>query len=321
MPQEVPISDKRFDWRYPNDNLRLEDVQGEGQDSIPTAIEHLESGREKGDHPGWQLYVQQGFNQVASLSAGWARSGHRMTNNTLLPIFCCIKPIVAVTALKTFEQYNISINDPVVKILHEFAEPDNKKSSITFRHILTHSMGFAPDPIYKVYTELFQKPDELWEVICKSDLPIDINPGYLAYYSTYSGWFILARALEHLTGNHYWESVQKEILIPLWLKDIIANSSIDELDMLTPRIGLLFDVKGHPRVYPTLSEASYFRNYMPGVKGLSTAKDLGIFYGSLSESTSKKQPMKKLELSALTSRHRVGMYDSHFESFISWGLA
>ncbi len=68
----------------------------------------------------------------------------KMTLDTVFDMASLTKPLITATAvMQLYEQGRISVNDPVVKYLPEFAAAG--KSDITIRDLLTHYSGLPPD--------------------------------------------------------------------------------------------------------------------------------------------------------------------------------
>lgn len=313
----APISDHEgFDWRYP-DPSSGPGSNGFGAERLPHAVAHLEAGKDRGEHPGWQLYVRRGSEPLASLASGWARADVRMSIDTVLPVFCCIKPLVTAALLSVLAEHDVSVETPLATVVDDFARPGSTKARINFRHLLSHSAGLIPDPAYP----LLEAPrEDVWRAIAAFELPDGVLPGRLAYYGVLSAWFTVAEALERLTGEPYWHTVRRRVLDPLDVGDVFVDMTAEQLDDLSPRIGLIFDVdRPEPRVWRTRSRAEHMLRYMPGTMGMGTAQALGTVLSALSPSANSAV-LPAVHRTAMTSRHRVGFYDTHSGNFVSWGL-
>jgi CubicO group peptidase (beta-lactamase class C family) len=313
----VPISDRTaFDWRYPGTSGSF-GRNGFGDESLPHAVAHLEAGRHRGEHPGWQLCVLRYGEPVASLACGWARADVPMSVDTLLPLFCCVKPLVAAALLSVLHERDLSVETPVATLLDGFARSGSVKATINLRHVLSHAAGIIPDPAYPF---LDAPRDEVWRAIAAFEVPDGVTPGQVAYYGVLTAWFVLAEALEQMQGAPYWETVGARILEPLGVEDVFIGMTARLLDELSPRIGLIYDVdRPEPSVWRSRSRAEHMLRYMPGTMGFGTARALATIMEALSPSSGRRI-LPAAARSAMTSRHRVGLYDTHSGSFVSWGL-
>jgi CubicO group peptidase (beta-lactamase class C family) len=284
-----------------------------GDPPLKRTAEVLAQGVRDGLHAGAQIRVTLGGEQVASFALGHARSGVPMDVSTPLPLLCCVKPLLAVAFGQLWERGLVSPQTRVAEVIPEFSA--RGKERIRFAHLLTHTSGLWPDPVYRSWDA--SRADNFTR-ITQAPLGDDARPGEQAYYSQFSAWFLLAEAIERLTGRPYQDHVTGEILEPLGMADTALRLGPEPEQR--DRAGLFWTVEtGEPRLLSYLVRPDAHTMYQPGVAGLGTARDLAALYGSLLP-TSTVRVLSPQTAQALTARHRVGYYDVHHGSFLGWGL-
>ena len=163
--------------------------------NLPTTFQLLEEGRQKGLHPGAQIYVSLSGRVIADEGIGESRPGVSMNRDTINLWMSATKPITAILFAQTWEDHTIGLDMPVSEIIPEFAA--GNKAAITFRHILTHTGGFRSEPPGLDSSD--------WEAvisrICEMPLEADWVPGEKAGYHTATSWYVLAEAVSRVTNS------------------------------------------------------------------------------------------------------------------------
>lgn len=123
------------------------------------------------------------------------------------------KQFVALLVLRMQEQGKLSVDDPLSRYVPEFTKGDY--SDVTLYHLLTHSSGI---PNYTArsdfdaavpYTEA-----EMLDFIVQ---PLEFRAGTRFAYSN-SGYYLLGRVLEQVSGMSFGEMLEQEICGPLGMK-------------------------------------------------------------------------------------------------------
>ena len=142
-------------------------------------------------------------------------SGAPMTVGTMLPIGSVTKQFTAVAILQLRDQGKLGLDDEVTKWLPEL---DTRGTSTTLRHLLTHTAGLP---------ELSEMPelraiqlirnatvtrDSVYRVITRH--PPTFAAGTMQRYSN-TGYWLLGRILEKVSGMTYEQYVEKRIFAPL----------------------------------------------------------------------------------------------------------
>jgi CubicO group peptidase (beta-lactamase class C family) len=136
------------------------------------------------------------------------------------------KQFTAAAILLLEERGKLKIGDPVRKYL-----PDEPVAwdKVTIYHLLTHTSGIVnllSVPGIQNMVPLPQTPDQLMAVV--RDKPLEFEPGTKYQYSN-SGYNLLGRLIEIVTGQRYQSFMDKSIFAPLGMKDSGYDTNIDIL--------------------------------------------------------------------------------------------
>lgn len=150
--------------------------------------------------PGVSIAVAEGGTVRLARAYGQAdlESNSPVTPETLFPTASTFKPITATAILKLAADRKISLDDPIQKYCPAFPA---KPSTITIRHLLTHTSGvrhFSRDEIFN--TRHFAKLSDVAAFVGTSDLLFE--PGAKKSYSNF-GYSLLACAVEGASGKPF----------------------------------------------------------------------------------------------------------------------
>lgn len=130
---------------------------------------------------------------------------------------CSIGKIFTSTSIMLLARKGLlKTSDPVIKYLPDF--PFGNK--ITIHHLLTHTAGFGSFFAIDEYQQNMDKMrsvKDIVKLIYKQKLEFD-TPGENWQYSN-SGIVILGAVIEKISGMSYGEFIEKNIFIPLKMKD------------------------------------------------------------------------------------------------------
>jgi CubicO group peptidase (beta-lactamase class C family) len=284
-------------------------------DPIPRAAQLVRDGMAAGTHIGAQVYVSVKGTPVADLAFGEARRGIAMRTDTLMPWFSCTKPLGAVALAKLWEHGDFDLDYPVARFIPEFAAAG--KHAVTLRHILTHTGGFETvrfDPLSMPW-------DAIIERICSVPLHSGWVPGRKAGYKAQSSWYILAEVIQRISGRQFCAFVRREIFEPLGMRDSWVGISREHFEAYGERAGTLY--KTAPGSVPApLHEDERILVCNPGGSGYGPVRELARLYESLLFRGKRGgvRILQPVTVEALTSRHRVAMYDETFRHTMDWGL-
>ena len=182
------------------------------------------------------------------------------------------KQFTAATILKYVEEGALELDAPLSAVLSTY--PNGGR--MTIHQLLTHSAGI-PDytrlPIYRPTMSQAVKLDDLLDRF--QDLPLEFEPGASFSYSS-SGYMVLTKVLEVVSGRSYTQTMAQEIFEPLDLE----NTGVETrrgLDLAT----------GYLKQGGELREAPFIDMSIPVGAGAiySSATDLHRWMRALTERT------------------------------------
>jgi CubicO group peptidase (beta-lactamase class C family) len=164
------------------------------------------------------VLVAQRNRVLFSKGYGWANIEWEVPNTpaTKFRIGSLTKQFTAAAILLLEERGKLRIEDSIRKYL-----PDEPAAwdKVTIYHLLTHTSGIMNHlslPEVAKMVPLPQTPDQLLALV--RDKPLEFAPGEKMRYSN-SGYNLLGRLIEKITGTSYQDFVQKNIFTPLGMKD------------------------------------------------------------------------------------------------------
>lgn len=288
--------------------------------------ETLESGVERGLHPGAQVYVSRGDGpgrgaaraerRRGELAIGERAPGQPMTADTLNIWLSSSKPIAAVALARLWERDLVALDDPIARFLPEFAAAG--KGGITLRHLLTHTGGFR---ILNVGW-----PQASWEEIVARIAAARPEPrwvpGQSAGYHQASSWFILGEVIGRVDGRHFRDYVRQEIFEPLGMTDCWIGMPEERYRAYGDRIGRMWSTEGERPLLRGWHRPEHVVGCSPGGNGYGPMRQLGRFYEMLLDHGRHDggELLRPPTVEALVTPHRVGMLDRTFKHRLDWGL-
>lgn len=128
-----------------------------------------------------------------------------MRLGTLFDLASLTKPLItAPMTLLLAEEGRLDLDEPVIHVL-----PEWERSSITFRHLLTHTSGL---PAWRPLFRELDDPRHLVRYVGK--VPLENPPGKRIGYSCL-GYLLLGKAIERLTGESLGSLARRRLLLPL----------------------------------------------------------------------------------------------------------
>lgn len=235
---------------------------------------------------GAAAVVWQHGKVVAERYAGEAQPDTPVVPATLFALASVTKPITATTVMTLVEDGLLALDEPVGRIVSEFgaraaSEADGADAArealrpgVTVRHLLAHTSGLPEDlgPRQFRYGD-GSNLDAITDAM--SRLPLQSAPGVELRYSN-AGYAILARIVERLTGEPFWQVARRRVLDPLGLGDIVAAPAAS----LEDRIALVAGT-AHAGTDLEPYNGAYWRGLALPWGGLfGTARDAVRFAGS-----------------------------------------
>ena len=153
------------------------------------------------------------------------------TPQTQFRIGSLTKQFTAAAILRLQEQGLLNIQDPVANYMPHYPKGDQ----ITIHHLLTHTAGIPTYERRPDLPQVVQSPIRLDDLIALfSGQPLQFSPGQQYEYSS-SGYVVLTKIIEIVSGQLYADYLEAELLMPAGL----AHSGYDYLasDLPNPAVG------------------------------------------------------------------------------------
>ena len=260
----------------------------------------------------WQLFAPclgANVTVVAPRLGTWnAASGYAdadtkapMPAGGLFYIYSITKTFTAIRILQLAEQAALSLDDPITRYFPKLPFP----SAVTIRALLNHTGGVPSYTDLPAYLPAVRaRPSDPWsyeEVLaltCRG--PLDFAPGTDWRYSN-TGYMLLLRLIEELTGESFARSIERGVVRPLGLTRTSVAEEVDHGALVPGYCRDLNDAQAMENVIP---------RYQPGwcKTGLvsSTTEEIARLYRGLFDG----QLVSAGSLRAMTSWTRTG--DSRF---------
>jgi CubicO group peptidase (beta-lactamase class C family) len=190
--------------------------------SLPNSVKHLMQGAVSNDvFPGGVLLVSQGGHVLIHQAFGMADPGEGtlVTTRTLFDLASLTKPLATTLAvMKLVERGQLTLENTLGDIMIACRGTD--KAGISIRHLLYHNSGL---PDYRPYFQDLagEEPSSRRALILGRIL--DEFPAYpIGEKVVYSdlGFMLLRGVVETVSGTRLDSLVQKEIYLPLHLKNL-----------------------------------------------------------------------------------------------------
>jgi CubicO group peptidase (beta-lactamase class C family) len=201
--------------------------------SVIQSLSHVDEWVGPHGVPGVGAVVWSGGEIVAERYAGEARPGVSVTSETLFPLASVTKPISAATFMALVDDGDVSLDEPVGRLLPEFragppagadgvdAALERLRPTIGARQLLCHVSGLPEDlgPRESRYQE-GATIETVIDEMCR--LPLQSPPGNELRYSN-AGYGVVARLSEHISGQPFWQAAQSRVFEPLGIREILAD--------------------------------------------------------------------------------------------------
>jgi CubicO group peptidase (beta-lactamase class C family) len=201
--------------------LLFNSMMGSGQNLA--LVDSLLNSKYKSGEPGAVALIAKGGTVVYRKAFGMAdlENNVTMTPGHIFEIGSITKQFTAVSVLMLLEQGKLSLEDPVTRFIENYPMHGH---TITIHHLLTHTSGIKSYTSMESWTKLWRKdmkPLEMIELF-KGE-PMDFAPGEKYLYNN-SAYFMLGYIIEKASGIPYPEFLEKNIFIPLGMKNAFYGS-------------------------------------------------------------------------------------------------
>ncbi len=260
------------------------------------------------DGPGAVVLIAQGDTVLFRGARGRAEIelGVPLTTNQIFRIASVTKMFTAAMVIKLAEQGKLSLDDALAKYLPDFPNA----GQITLRQLLNHTSGISD--IVKDPTPGFMKRDVDTAALIAEirKRPPNFAPGTRWSYSN-AGYILLGAVIEKVTGQRWYEALQKTLLDP---SGLTRTRYGDNAPLMPGRVaGYTTDNPAH-----RVENATFISMSIPAAAGglVSTADDLWRWMRALSNGriVSREDfqqmitPAPELPGASSTHRYGLGMY-------------
>lgn len=179
-----------------------------------------------------QILLNQGFGK-ANVASGIANSPQMQFR-----IGSLTKQFTAAAILKLQEQGLLDVRDPLAKYLPDYP----RAGDITIHQLLTHTSGIPNYERRPDLPQVVQSPIALDALIASfANQPLDFPPGSQYEYSS-SGYVILTKIIELVSGQPYADFLQEQFFVPLGM----SSTGYDFLaaDLPSPAVGYQLTPRG-----------------------------------------------------------------------------
>lgn len=283
--------------------------------TLPKTTSFIEQGIELGHHVGAQVHVRVSGEVVADIAIGESRPGVSMGHDTVSPIYCSAKPILAVGLAVLVSEGLLSFDDPVAAYIEAFSS--SGPTPISLRHVLTHTTGFRFDPCDPFVFEDWQAAIDA--AVSASHGERD-EPGTRARYQGCTFWYIVGEAIMRASGQALPDHLNGAVLRPLGIEDIWFRFDAELARSADPaKVGLVYvtEERQHPEPLFLLEDEQDLQFGPLAVRGSMRA--LGAFYQGILDMSVAELIGEELSES-LCHRWRSGLRDDSFGAIVDWGL-
>ena len=208
---------------------------------FPNAYAAYANGISKEQHFRMQLYVSHDGDVLLNEGVGLLGPGERaLQPDNLMIWMSASKPIAAIAIAQLMEAGKLNYDDPVCETIDDFGMYG--KSTITIRHLLTHTSCFPNVPLpFEV-----DHWDDTIQFICEHPIEDGWEIGGTAAYHSRSSWFILGELIRRFDVRHYPQYVREEIFLPLGMDDSWIGMEPSRYPEYADRLGQTYNTAhGH----------------------------------------------------------------------------
>lgn len=277
----------------------------------------------KWDIKGLSIAISRNDSLLYAKGLGWADREKEipMEVNNIMRIASASKLITAAAIMKLAEEGKLSLESKVLGpggILNrkDFNEviSDGRMENITVENLLRHQGGFtlgAGDPMFntaelKKAKKLDHAPsnDELVRIVLQRRLGFE--PGNGRKYSNF-GYMLLSLVIEKVTGESYWDYVQKNILNPAGVYGFRPGTNYyderhpDEVRYYSPDAELVEDINDASKMVDRCYGGANIHNLLGAGGWCASAADLCRFVASIDGDPNLQDILSKKSVERMTA--------------------
>ena len=252
------------------------ELLAEPEVDLPELFAELQLQKEMGLHRTASVSIFVDGEELLSYLSSKEGSGATPVPQPLFRAFSSGKAMAAATIWRLLDSGILEIDAPVAQYWPEFAQ--RGKSSVTLRHVLTHTAGLPRD---------FGRGDVDWGdwgrmMDILASMPLEYEPGEVIHYHSITFGLLVAEIASRATGQRFVDLFESEVASPLNLTN--TSFVVDFRDRATLE-----------RVQRLHASADYFDREMPrkmdwllenqilspGASCITTASDLAKLYATV----------------------------------------
>ena len=226
--------------------MRILDEKKLRENIVNTVRSDIESGK----IGGVAVAVMQEGNTVYQDYFKNERLGIEVSESTLFRMASMTKPITAAATFLLVDRGELDLDMPVSYFIPQFERMnvgrveegklkivDYAKTTITIRHLLTHTSGLGDGPVEKYLGAILPANERktLKQVVnFYAENPLEFEPGTRQAYSGTHAFDVLAHIIEIVSGTSYEKFLKKEIFAPLGMVDTTFSPTIEQWQRMIP---------------------------------------------------------------------------------------
>jgi len=180
-------------------------------------VDSMLSRATEGRTPGAAILVSRDGNVLFEKGYGYASLDPdvKVTPQTKFRIGSITKQFTAAAILRLQEMGKLSVHDALSKYFPDYP----RGGEVTLHHLLTHTSGIHSYTEKPDFVQRVTEPIDAGDLIASFENdPYDFDPGAKWSYSN-SGYFLLGRIVEQVSGRTYAEFLKEQFFDPLGMKD------------------------------------------------------------------------------------------------------
>ena len=262
---------------------------------------------------------------VTERYAGEARPGVPVDEATLFALASVTKPVTATVLMMLVERGLVSLDESVNRIVPEFAAGperdsenvdralENLRRTVTLRQLLAHTSGLPEDVGRRDSRYADQPPlSAVMEQLAR--LPLRSAPGTELRYSN-AGYAVVARAVEAVSGQPFWDAARQVLLDPFGFDDLVAQPGAG----LADRLAQVTDAS-HPGTSLETYNSDYWRDLaIPWGGMFGTPRAAARFAGAFL--SGEPRVLSAASVRLMTSDHAGGVPGGVESAKVRWPVA
>jgi CubicO group peptidase (beta-lactamase class C family) len=216
--------------------------------AVPDTVDRfIKAELERQRIPGMSVAILRGDSVLLARGYGFANLEHRVpaTDSTVYAVGSLSKQFTAAAIVLLSQQGRLRLDDPITRYLPEGSAV---WSSVTIRHLLTHTSGIPEDTLIDPRRDYSES-----ELVHSAVRPLEFTPGALESYCS-TCYVLLGVIIHRVTGMPWGDFVRDQIFRPLGMRTARVNSDTDLVPNRTAGYYIVNDTLKNPEwVSPSIN--------------------------------------------------------------------